>query len=273
MINISSNRLKNDKYYTSKELAKYCIDKTYELIGKENISEVIDPSAGNGSFNSQIDNCIAYDIEPEAESIIKQNYLDLDITYKKSRLIITNPPYGAKLNLAIAFYKKSIEISDYISFILPISQLNNNINMYEFDLIHSEDLGKQIYTDREVHCCLNIYRKNQNGYNPKPNYKLKDVEIIEVRKGNKIVNDYDIRIKAWGGSPKVKLATLGQEIKDNGKYAKEFYIKIHNKKYRDEILKIFRETNWVNIYPMTSTPNLTHTMVYKYLKEKISQLT
>lgn len=29
----------------------------------------------------------------------------------------------------------------YIAFIQPISQLNNNLQMYEFDLIYSEDLG------------------------------------------------------------------------------------------------------------------------------------
>jgi predicted RNA methylase len=63
-----------DKYYTPVELAKYCIDKTYEIIGKENITEIIEPSAGNGSFSLQIPNCIAYDIEPEHESIIKQDF-------------------------------------------------------------------------------------------------------------------------------------------------------------------------------------------------------
>ena len=33
------SKIQNDKYYTSKELSKYCIDKTFELIGEENISQ------------------------------------------------------------------------------------------------------------------------------------------------------------------------------------------------------------------------------------------
>ena len=42
----------NDKYYTPIELAKYCIDKTYKIIGRENITDIIEPSAGNGSFSN-----------------------------------------------------------------------------------------------------------------------------------------------------------------------------------------------------------------------------
>ena len=67
-------KIENDKYYTPKDLAKRLIDKTFEIIGKENITEIIEPSAGNGSFSSQMD-CIAYDIKPEAPGIIKQDYL------------------------------------------------------------------------------------------------------------------------------------------------------------------------------------------------------
>ena len=45
-----------------------------EIIGKENITEVIEPSAGCGNFSLQISNCMAYDIEPEHEGIIKQDF-------------------------------------------------------------------------------------------------------------------------------------------------------------------------------------------------------
>jgi hypothetical protein len=31
-------KIKNDKYYTSDELAKYCVEKTKEIIGVENIT-------------------------------------------------------------------------------------------------------------------------------------------------------------------------------------------------------------------------------------------
>ena len=82
---LNSDKLHLDKYYTPIILAKYCIDKTYKIIGKENIIEVIEPSAGNGSFSNQIEDCIAYDIEPEDDRIIKQDYLTVDLEYKKGR--------------------------------------------------------------------------------------------------------------------------------------------------------------------------------------------
>ena len=140
----NSNKLHLDKYYTPKELAKYCINKTYEMIGKENITEIIEPSAGSGSFSLQIPNCIAYDIEPEHNTIIKQDFLELKLDYKKGRLLIGNPPFGDRMNLATKFMKKGFQIADYIAFILPISQKNNNYKFYEFNLIYSEDLGNQI---------------------------------------------------------------------------------------------------------------------------------
>ena len=39
-----------DKYYTPVKLANYCYDKVIELIGEENIGDIVEPSVGNGSF-------------------------------------------------------------------------------------------------------------------------------------------------------------------------------------------------------------------------------
>ena len=102
-----------DKYYTSNELAKHCIDVVDEL-GLE-ITETIEPSAGNGSFSLQIPNCIAYDLEPEHESIIKQNFLELNLPYKYGRLFIGNPPFGTRNTLSVGFYKQCCKMGDYIA--------------------------------------------------------------------------------------------------------------------------------------------------------------
>ena len=273
-------KIELDKYYTSKDLAKYCIDKTFEIIGKENINEIIEPSSGNGSFSSQL-NCIAYDIDPECEGIIKQNYLTLNKNYKEGRLIIGNPPYGIKNNLTVAFYKKSLELGDYISFILPISQYNNDIKLYEFDLVYSENLGIKQYSDRKIHCCLNIYKRPINCIlNKKPNYKLIDVEIKEAlrnsnpKRNKEITKDifnYDIRIMAWGGGVG-RVNQLGCEVQYEGQFTKEFCIKIHNEKYKKDVIKLIKNTHWEDIYPMTATPNLLQWQVYKYFKKQIPKI-
>ena len=64
----------NDKYYTSPELAEYCVKKTKEIIGEENITEYLEPSAGSGVFLDYLDKpYFAYDIEPEKWDIIVSN--------------------------------------------------------------------------------------------------------------------------------------------------------------------------------------------------------
>lgn len=180
-------KIENDKYYTPISLANHCWDKVFEIIGEENISEIIEPSVGNGSFLHHKERLphFAYDIEPECKNkcngvtnVIKADYLKQDIKYLYGRLIIGNPPYGRCMNMAQKFFKKSVEIADYIAFILPISQLNNTKSMYEFDLIYSEDLGIQYYTDRDLHCCFNIYVRPKSGeLNKKPSTKLNDITI------------------------------------------------------------------------------------------------
>lgn len=262
-------KIKNDKYYTSTELARYCIDKTYEVIRKENISEIIEPSAGNGSFSLQIPNCIAYDIEPEHKAIIKQDYLELDKPYKEGRLLIGNPPFGNRNALAVQFFKKSIEIADYIAFILPISQYKNVQQMYEFDLVHSEDLGLHTYTDRKLHCCFNIYKRpSNNKLNKKPNYKLKDVEVREYRRNGtyKKPEQYDFGMCTWGNG------SCGREVEYVGQYAQEAYVVIKNEELREDILKVCRETDWRNLYPSISSAKLQMWKIYKHFRDVIPNI-
>ena len=68
-------KIKNDKYYTSPKLAKYIVDKTKEIIGEENITEYLEPSAGQGVFLDYLDKpYLAYDIEPDDKRIVKQDF-------------------------------------------------------------------------------------------------------------------------------------------------------------------------------------------------------
>jgi len=237
-------KIKNDKYYTPIDLANYCMDKVCNIIGTNNISEVIEPSIGNGSFthHNKLFIHFGYDIEPCIENtktkIFKQDYLSADITYLYGRLIIGNPPYGRCLNLAQKFYKKSIQIADYIAFILPISQLNNSRSMYEFDLIYSKDLGIHTYTDRKLHCCFNIYKRPINKLNNKPISKLQDVTIYRQDSKNYNDKDFDIRMCYWGDG------TAGKILNNNEHYSAEYKIKVNNEKLKENIINLFNTFNW-----------------------------
>lgn len=263
-------KIKLDKYYTSSELAQYCVNKTKEIIGEENITEYLESSAGNGVFLDFLDKpYLAYDIEPEDNEsrIIKQDYLTLDILYKQGRCVIGNPPYGSRNTLSVRFYKKSIQIADYICFISSISQLNNNIQMYEFDLIYSEDLGQKLYINQMLHCCLNIYKRPKNGLNKKPNYKLEDVEIREQRRNGQQINDFDYDIGICGGGSGI----IGRIPQFVGQYRNEKYIKIHNQQFKEQIIELVKNTNWEKdvCTGISGQNGLYQWQIYKYIKEQI----
>ena len=263
------SKISLDKYYTSPELAKYVVDKTKEIIGDENITEYIEPSAGAGVFLDYLNKpYFAYDIEPEDKRVIKQDYLDLDIEYEKGRCVIGNPPFGTRNTLSVRFFKKSIKIADYIAFILPISQYKNNQQMYEFDLVYSEDLGLQKYSDRELRCCFNVYsRPKENSLNKKPDYKLKDVEVREYRRSGayKKPEHYDFGMCICGSS-------CGKEIEYVGQYAQEAYVIVKNEDLRDEMLRVCRKTDWKKLYPSITAPRLPAWRIYKHFRDTIPNI-
>ena len=233
-----SNKIDLDKYYTPTETAKYCIDKVYEIIGKDNILDVIEPSAGNGSFSLQIPNCKAFDIAPEHESVKEQDYLGLNTEYKKKRLIIGNPPFGSRMNLAQKFFKKSVDIGDYIAFILPISQLWNTNSLFEFDLVYSEDLGQIKYSDRNLNCCFNIYKRPESGLNSRPKNKLNSLKIVrQDSKGYDTFEDFDLRMCYWGNG------SAGKILKDEESYSAEYKIKISDE-FKQEVMEVLTNINW-----------------------------
>lgn len=267
------SKIELDKYYTSNVLTEYCVNKTKEIIGDSNITEYLESSAGNGVFLDYLPtNTLAYDIEPEDtyNRVVKQDYLKLELPYLKGRCIIGNPPYGTN-TLSVKFFKKSIQLGDYISFILPISQLNSNYQMYEFDLIYSEDLGLHEYSGIKLNCCLNIYKRPIDGLNKKPNYKLKDVELKEYRRNEKDIPDdfnYDIGICSFGNG------IIGRIPTHKGQYAKEIYFKIHNDNIKNEVISLIKNTDWEKevCSGISGQNNLSMWRVYKYIKGQILEV-
>jgi len=115
-----SKKIDNDKFYTKNSIAKICID----IIDFSIYDFVIEPSAGNGSFLSQIShaNKIGIDINPEYDDILKMSWFDYTIpdTYS-TVLIIGNPPFGIRNNLSKKFIEHAVSFSNVhtIAFVLP----------------------------------------------------------------------------------------------------------------------------------------------------------
>jgi hypothetical protein len=168
-----------DKFYTKPSIAKKCCEEFSKYIKIDTeIDIIIEPSAGNGSFIPQIlemsSTCLFYDIEPEAELILKQDYLDLDFNnllipdlYTKIH-IIGNPPFGRQSSIAIKFIKKSAEICDTIAFILPKSFKKDSMQKHfpnNFHLIYQVDLEENSFMinqkEKDVPCVFQIWQKQQ----------------------------------------------------------------------------------------------------------------
>ena len=270
--NKNSNKLNLDQYYTSEADMIYCVNKTLDILQENGyeVSEFLEPSAGEGVFSNYLyaigKNVIALDIEPKAENIIQADYLTYKLEYKKGRLTIGNPPFGSRLNLAKKFYKKSIEVGDYISFILPISQLNNTEYMYEFDLLYSENLGELIFSgNRKVKCCLNVYVRPEKGLNKKSKNKLKDVEIVREDSKKYSNFEYDIRMGRWGTS-------VGRILKDGENYTGEYKIKIHNEDLKDKIIDVLTNTDWKKEINSTSVYAIYQHHIINILKRDIPEI-
>lgn len=254
-----------DKYYTPKNTVELCVNKVKEVVGVD-FDVVVEPSAGGGAFIEAIENTFSgdkvyLDIEPTVDGVAEQDYLTLDVDgfKQKNVLVIGNPPFGTRNTLSVKFFKKSIQYADVIAFILPISQLNNNQQMYEFDLVSSTDLGGLPYTnevgkERKVHCCFNIYKRPEGELNKKKVYKFKEFEIKEVRhtsKCTRVRESVGRGICAWG-------AGIGNHTTPDKSYAKEFYFCGD-----EEIVDFCMSFDWLSVCSSTATPNLVHWQVYE----------
>lgn len=258
-------KIQHDKYYTSEELVKHCMNKIDEVIGFDNISEFIESSAGAGAFIDAIKDkpFKAFDILPEHELVEQQDFLKLDLPYKKGRLTGFNPPFGGANLLYRSFYNKAVNIGDYIAFILPIQLHNVSSKLYQFDLIYSEDLGYHYYSGVKLRCCFNIYKRPNNGLNPKPNLKLNDITVCRYDNKKYDVFDCDIRICYWGNS------SAGKVLAPNESYSREYKIKINNNELRDNIISFFYTVNWHDEIKSISVLQITQQDLFKTLKKYI----
>jgi hypothetical protein len=164
-----------DKFYTKPEIAKYCIQEFQKYITVEEDDFVIEPSAGNGSFLDNLyslnisKNIYGFDIEPEHEKIIKQDFLTFDYTKfpKNNKIyILGNPPFGRQSSLAKKFIKFSCNFVDAIGFILPKSFKKESLQSIfplHFHLMSSIDLPENSFLlnnkEYDVPCIFQIWMK------------------------------------------------------------------------------------------------------------------
>tara|TARA_Y100000389_G_scaffold196990_1_gene230763 strand:+ start:4518 stop:5558 length:1041 start_codon:yes stop_codon:yes gene_type:complete len=172
------NYKEKDQFFTPNITAKYCYSKCIDVItacGNSMEDYIfIEPSAGNGSFlNILPDNKrVGFDIEPRNSEIKEQNYLDWKPSTEDNKyIVIGNPPFGLRGQLALKFINHSSEFADYVCFILP--QLFESDGkgvprkrVHGLNLIHSEKIASNFESpdgkNIKVQCIFQIWSKYHN---------------------------------------------------------------------------------------------------------------
>ena len=195
-----------DQFYTNPKVAKHCIDLLKTKLSKESLTYFLEPSAGTGSFSSQLENCMSIDLDPKFVGSIKADFLKLskedilkDIN-SNSVCVIGNPPFGKNSSLAVKFFNHSTKFGDVIAFIIPKTfrkdSVLNRLNL-DFSLIEDQDLPKDsfIYEENEydIPSCFQIWVRSSQR-----RQKVKFVESPHFDFVKK--NNCDFAVRRAGGT-------------------------------------------------------------------------
>jgi hypothetical protein len=112
-----------DQFYTRPNIANNCFQILLKTLPRVQSRYFIEPSAGNGSFYNLLpeNRRIGIDLVPAAKEIIKADFLSWrpNIYNRNNSVVVGNPPFGNRSNLAINFFNHSAEMASVIAFIVP----------------------------------------------------------------------------------------------------------------------------------------------------------
>jgi hypothetical protein len=255
-----------DQFFTSKETADYCYSKFKEIANKygDNLSEYIfiEPSAGDGVFLKLLPEYrrIGLDIEPRNDEIKCQDYLKWQPKKDSKIIVIGNPPFGLRGQLALKFINHSSDFADYVCFILP--QLFESDGkgvprkrVKNLNLVHSETLhtyfkdpnGKEI----KVECIFQVWSKyhKNNIYDIKEIdtsimkiYSLSDGGTPSSTRNKKMFNKCDIYIPSTCfGKDKMRYYESFDTLPRRKGYGVVFY------KEKEKNIEKFKEIDWTEV--------------------------
>ena len=245
---MSRREIELDQYFTRPDDAGRFLSKVDELFSLGNYDVVLEPSAGSGSFYSQMPshNRVGIDLEPLCDGVEKCDFFDYEPPLFSKIAVVGNPPFGRKGKLAKQFFNHAAGYADVIAFVLPAifgkSTFTNNLNEW-FEKVHEEPVEKFMFPSGEtynVNCVFQIWKKQ--------NYKRKKVTQI------KEIEDFTMihRHIAWTTEDELKTLSKEydfaygqishkiQEVKDLKK-GSQFLIKSNTPK---EVREIFEQMNF-----------------------------
>jgi len=203
-----------DKFYTVPAISKKCIDTLGTMHAWHTWDLIVEPSAGNGSFLSQIPTSkkVGLDISPEHPDIIKKDFFEYTPPKLQKILVVGNPPFGKVSSLAVKFFNHSAEWCSAIAFIVPKTfrriSIQNRLHP-KFHLVHDDDIPSEpcsFNPPMQVKCCFQLWEKQTEDRNiVKLSTKHKDWEFLsygplDARGQPTPPTGADFAILAYGGA-------------------------------------------------------------------------
>ena len=258
------NRNLADKFYTNSVVVDKCFESIEKYLNIDNEDIIIEPSAGNGSFINSIksicNNNLFYDLYPENENIIEQDFLKLDLSFLekyKNKHFIGNPPFGKQGSIAFKFIKHLSKIASSFSFILPKGfkkeSYKNRIPL-DFHLLYEEDLPINSFNINnntyDVPCVFQIWEKKS--YNRIKPSKPLPINFKYVKKEEQP----DISFRRIG----VKAGKIDKNIEKS--IQSHYFIKFDKHIDIDKTISLLEQIRFIdnicgNEYPSISKPQLT----------------
>lgn len=271
----------NDKYYTQPSEVKKVMEIVRKYIPLEEITEIIEPAAGDGAFIEEIKKLAEelnvpykfYDLYPDHPEIEEKDFkvLEKELEYKKGRLWIGNPPFGNASSLFIRFRNAGVRLGDWCVYIGPATHYNLRYGLDKkgVELMHSEHLGGVEYRgleNKKVNTCINVYKKFEGKKSNIEEQFDKDWIIYgRVPRAMKVDADFYLRCIASGARKH-----CGQYDPER-KFAVSTAIKCNREEWKEKAEKFFK--NFENRFEKEMKENVSVSakifLNIKFLKQKM----
>lgn len=168
-MNVSAIRQQGlDKFYTLPSVAKNCIDRVGSLYEWGGWDWILEPSAGNGTFFSQLPSQkIGIDIAPECSGVLKKDFFEYEFPRGKG-IVIGNPPFGRVSSLAVKFFNHAATRATVIAFIVPRTfrrvSIQSKLNKH-FWLVEDTDIPTSpcaFSPPMSAKCCFQIWERRSS---------------------------------------------------------------------------------------------------------------
>jgi len=135
--------VKHDQFFTRPEIAASFAGWVKAQPFYSSVTKMIEPAAGARALSRHFPGIEEYDLDPQYDSTTQQDFLSSNHAHQPGTMTVMNPPFGKGSGLAVEFFNKAAEYSDYIAGIFPRSfrrgGIQNRLNRH-FHLVDEKVL-------------------------------------------------------------------------------------------------------------------------------------